>query len=238
MSLPALSARQQKLLSAIITEYVDSAKPVSSGHLVARDGLDISAATVRNDMVALEEAGYLMQPHTSAGRIPTEAAWKWFVGNVLTEKTLRQKEQTHLADVIHAYRHTQSELMRRLAKTIAELAEEAVVVSFDKNDNYYTGLSNLFAQPEFEQVNLLQNLSRVVDQMDDVMQRMFDQVDREVQVLVGKDNPFSSDFGTVVARYEISGGPSGLIGILGPMRQDYDEHLALIKHAQHLLRNL
>lgn len=247
MNQALISPRQQALLAAIITEYVETAKPVSSGQLVNREALKVSTATVRNDMVALEEAGWLHQPHTSAGRVPTEAAWKWHVANLHQEKALRQKEQTHLYDVVHAYRHSQQEMMRRLAKMIAELSDEAVILAHGKYDTYYTGLSNLFGQPEFETVNVLQNLSRVVDQMDDVMQKMFDRVDDEIRVMVGRDNPFSPDFGAIVVRYNVPhrrspGGDrprhSGVIAILGPLRQDYDEHVALLKHAQHLLKSL
>lgn len=233
-----ITPRQQALLAAIITEYVETAKPVSSGQLVQQEDLHVSPATVRNDMAALEEAGYLYQPHTSAGRVPTEAAWKLHVSALHREKALRQKEQTYLDDVVRVYRHSQAEMMRRLAKTIAELADQAVIVAFDKNDTYYTGLSNLFSQPEFDTVNVLQNLSRVVDQMDEVMQTMFDQVDEHIQVMVGHDNPFSPDCGAIIVRYDLPHRHSGVIGILGPMRQDYDEHVALLKHTQHLLKLL
>ncbi len=233
-----ITPRQQSLLATIITEYVTTAKPVSSGQLVELEDLGVSPATVRHDMAALEDAGYLYQPHTSAGRVPTEAAWKLHVSALHQEKALRQKEQTYLADVVHAYRHSQAEMMRRLAKTIAELADQAVIVAFDKNDTYYTGLSNLFSQPEFDTVNVLQNLSRVVDQMDEVMQTMFDRVDDHIRVMVGHDNPFSPDCGAIIVRYGQPQRHSGVIGILGPMRQDYDEHVALLRHTQHLLRFL
>ncbi len=238
MDTALISPRQQALLAAIITEYVATAKPVSSGQLVNREELTVSPATVRNDMVALEEAGWLHQPHTSAGRVPTEAAWRWHVANLHQDQALRQKEQTHLYEVVHSYRHSQQEMMRRLAKMLAELSDEAVIVAHGKNDTYYTGLSNLFGQPEFEAVNLLLNLSRIVDQMDDVMQKMFDRVDDEIRVMVGRDNPFSPDFGAIIVRYNIPHHHSGVLGILGPMRQDYDEHVALLKHTQHLLKSL
>lgn len=78
----ALGARQAAILSAIVREYIRSGEPVGSKHLVGRARLDVSSATVRNDMSLLEELGYLAQPHTSAGRIPTDQGYRWFVDAV------------------------------------------------------------------------------------------------------------------------------------------------------------
>ena len=75
----ALGARQAAILSAIVREYIRSGEPIGSKHLVGRFKLDVSSATVRNDMSLLEELGYLAQPHTSAGRIPTDLGYRWFV---------------------------------------------------------------------------------------------------------------------------------------------------------------
>lgn len=234
----ALTKRQETLLSALIKEYIRAAHPISSGLLVERRDFDLSPATLRHNMVELEDAGYLEQPHTSAGRIPTERAWHWYINRDLADKPLRPKERQHLADVVRAARHSQAELMRRLAKAMAELSGETVLVAFDKDDLYYTGLSNLFRQPEFEEVETLYSLSRIVDHLDDVMARVFDRVEERVQVLVGRDNPFSPACGTVVARYAIPHQSTGVLGILGPLRQDYDEHVALVRYTQELLQTL
>ena len=83
-----LTSRQKKILSLIIHEYIRSAEPVGSRYLVERFGLDFSPATLRNEMAALTESGYLRQPHTSAGRVPTEEGYRFFVGQLMNETTL------------------------------------------------------------------------------------------------------------------------------------------------------
>lgn len=233
-----ISTRQESLLATIINEYVDSAKPISSGELVKHDDFDLSPATIRNDMVALGDAGYLVQPHTSAGRIPTEKAWRWYIKNWLEDGRVSKRDQTQLDSVVSKYSHRQDELMRNLAKTMAELIAETVIVGFAKNDVYYTGVSNLFSQPEFEQLDSIQHLSRVIDHLDEVMRKVFDEVSDEIKVMVGKDNPFSQDCGVIVTRYTLSRQPSGVISILGPIRQDYHENVAVIRYAQNLLHNI
>lgn len=235
---PMLSTRQEALLDTIITEYTDSAKPVSSGQLAELERLDVSPATLRNDMVALEEAGYLQQPYTSAGRIPTEQAWRWFVKRVAPEMTVGKRERNHLESVAQSHRDSEPEMLRKLAKALAEIIEEAVIVAFDKTDTYYTGLSNLFQQPEFEDINILQNLSKVVDHLDEVMARMYGHIGNDVNVLVGRDNPFSASCGALLGRYTMPKRSSGVIAFLGPLRQDYGEHLAVMRYTQSLLQTV
>lgn len=242
-----LSARQEALLDTIITEYTASAKPVSSGQLADLERLGVSPATVRNDMAALEEAGYLHQPYTSAGRIPTELAWRWFVKRVMPEAQVGKREREHLETVAYAHRDSEPEMMRRMAKALAEIIEETVIVAFDKSDTYYTGLSNLFQHPEFEDINMLQNLSKVVDHLDEVMAQMYGRVGNDVSVLVGRDNPFSVSCGTLLVRYSVAKNPApagagrrsnGVIAVLGPMRQDYSEHMAILRFTQALLQTV
>lgn len=233
-----ISPRQEALLDAIITEYTASAKPVSSGQLVDREELEVSPATVRNDMAVLENAGYLHQPHTSAGRVPTETAWRWYVKRVKGESTVGKREREHLESVAKHRHVSEQEMLRQLAKALAEIIQEAVIVAFDKTDTYYTGLSNLFQQPEFADINVLQNLSKVVDHLDVVMARMYERVGNDVHVLVGRENPFSSSCGTVLGRYVIPKRHPGVIGFLGPLRQDYGEHMALLRYTQSLLQTV
>lgn len=231
-----ISQRQFGLLAALIKEYVQLAKPVSSNALVGGENLDFSPATVRNDLMALEEAGYLHQPHTSAGRVPTEKAWLWYVQHELVTKEIPKRNRENLRQVVQSYRHVHDELMRHIAKTMAEIIRETVIVATTPTHTYYTGLAHLFAQPEFEESDLTLQVSRAIDHIDDVMANMFASIDDDVRVLVGKNNPFGEDCGAVVTTYHLPHQPHGVIGILGPMRQDYGEHVAMVKYAKELLK--
>ena len=74
-----LDQRKASILRAVVEEYIDSAQPVGSGHVASAPGVEVSPATVRNEMALLEQEGYLVQPHTSAGRIPTDKGYRYFV---------------------------------------------------------------------------------------------------------------------------------------------------------------
>ena len=87
-----LDERKMQVLRAIVTDYVASREPVGSKALVERHQLGVSPATVRNDMAVLEEEGYIAQPHTSAGRIPTDKGYRLFVDKLATIKPLSAAE--------------------------------------------------------------------------------------------------------------------------------------------------
>src|ERR1700733_3406561 len=77
-----LDSRKAAVLNAVVAEYIESSQPVGSQHVVDAPGVNVSSATVRSDMAALERDGYLIQPHTSAGRIPTDKGYRFFVDHL------------------------------------------------------------------------------------------------------------------------------------------------------------
>jgi heat-inducible transcriptional repressor len=221
-----ISDRKKFLLATIIKEYVKTAVPVSSGGLVEKYKLDISPATVRNEMMELEEEGYIYQPHTSAGRVPTEAAYELFVAGLkdAKKKGLRETEEKLLERLFKrdeaAYKAT--------AKAIAEISNTAVFWAFHKNDLYYTGLSNLFSQPEFRQVNAVCDVSGIIDRLEEIIDEVFEDLSEGGQTLIGSKNPFGNFLSAVLVKYK-NNNHSGVLGILGPMRMDYEKNLALVE---------
>ena len=108
-----LSERERTVLEAIIRSYVETAEPVGSRTLSRRFGLGVSPATIRNAMSDLEEKGYLFHPHTSAGRIPTELAYRVYVNELLQVRPLESVEQQRLAQEISAGGSAIESILRR-----------------------------------------------------------------------------------------------------------------------------
>ena len=140
-----ISERKKLLLEIIIKEYLKTATPVSSGVLVKKYKLDISPATVRNEMMELEEEGYIYQPHTSAGRIPTETAYELFLDELKNNKKKKELKETESEYLEKTFKYEEA-AFKQTAKVIAELSGGAVFWAFNKNDLYYTGLSNLLSR--------------------------------------------------------------------------------------------
>lgn len=229
-----ISERKKIILETIIQEYLKTAAPVSSGVLVEKYDLDVSTATVRNEMMELEDEGYIYQPHTSAGRIPTEAAYELFLSDWREQKkkTVLSDEEKNLLDSIF---QNEEAAYRQTAKTIAELSGGAVFWAFHKNDLYYTGLSNLFSQAEFSKVNMVCDVSAVIDRLEEIIDEIFEDIEDGVQVLIGSKNPFGNFLSTVLVKYK-KDKASGIFGILGPMRMDYARNLALAEFINNKLK--
>lgn len=230
-----MNERLQYLLSLIVDEYTTTAQPVGSKAIAERGKLDVSSATIRNDMAELEERGYIFQPHTSAGRVPTEKGYTYYVENFIKSDVAPTKaQQQQLAKSAAAYSVYQPEAIKAIAKTVAELADSAVFVGFGQMNVYYTGISNLFSQPEFSQQNLVQSMSQVIDHLDQVMVNLFTDSTDQLQILLGNRNPFGRDCGTVIVRYQAKKN-IGMIGILGPVRMDYQRNVSVLRHAGELI---
>ncbi|MDY0019149.1 MAG: heat-inducible transcriptional repressor HrcA [Anaerolineae bacterium] len=129
MESPVLTPRQGMLLRLIIQENVRDATPVASRMLVDRYNLDISTATVRNEMAYLEELGYLMQPHTSAGRVPTEKGFRYFVERLMEEQALPPVEQRMIAHQFHQARDRIGQWIPLAASVLARTTRGAAVVT-------------------------------------------------------------------------------------------------------------
>lgn len=229
-----MEKRKEKLLLSIVDKYIKDAMPVASKMLAGRGGFKVSSATVRNEMAELEDEGLICQPHTSAGRIPTEAGFGFYLANLPGKELAPSgKEKKELAQAARSAEFPE----KNLAKVLAELSEEAVILAFGKNDVYYTGLSNLFAKPEFRDQNLIYRIGEVVDHLDEIISEIFEDTEEEVKILIGRKNPFSDACGAIVSKYSGKNKKTGLVVILGPMRMDYGKNIALVREVKELLNN-
>jgi heat-inducible transcriptional repressor len=124
-----ISERQRQILSIIIEEYVTSARPVASEHVVGRYGVNVSSATVRNDMAELERAGLIMQPHTSAGRVPSDRGYRYFVENLMNPTSLPADEQRKISHQFHQVEMEADEWVRLAAAVLARTVHVAALAT-------------------------------------------------------------------------------------------------------------
>ncbi len=219
-----LNERKSALLSQIIEEFVACAEPVGSRLIVDKYEWDVSPATVRAEMSELEEGGYTTHPHTSAGRMPTEKGYQWYVSS-LDIPSIRVSSRLNQRLEESASSAEGQEKIKKLAREIAEIATNAVVVGFGKRDSYYTGLSYLFSHPEFKDINLVRSFSEILDQLDEALNGLVESSDETASVAIGKNNPFGSECSFVSSKLK---GEECVFGILGPLRMDYRRNIGLI----------
>lgn len=229
--------RKNALFQAIIKEHIKTAKPVGSEFLVEKCGLKCSPATARNYMADLEKEGLIHQPHTSAGRVPTARGYQYYLDHFFTKDNELLAKHSNILTQIAKQGREPEQTIKNLAKGMAELAQETVVLSLEKNSFYYTGISNLFQKPEFRDIEVIYNLSEIIDQFDEVMTGLHEKELKAPEIMVGEKNPFSPQCSLVMAPYNFKHGLNGVFGILGPMRMDYGLNYSLIKYINNFNKN-
>lgn len=125
---PALSARKAAILQAVVEGYITTSEPIGSSHVGQASGLDVSSATIRSEMVALEEAGYLTQPHTSAGRVPSDKGYRYFVDSLMEPAALGRSQTKRVASFFEAAQGELQRLLRDTSAFLSQLTDYAAVV--------------------------------------------------------------------------------------------------------------
>lgn len=219
-----MTERQSQLLTHLVERYITQAEPVSSASLA--DRLEVSSATVRNELAQLEKDGYIYQPHTSAGRIPTVAGYRYYLDTALQ---MKKPTAAHQKEVVQALKSQES--VKNVAKHVSELTKQAVLVAFTPYDFYYTGISKLFAQPEFQDQKTVISISSVLDRLDEMLQQVYDQVGNEPTILIGDENPFSDQCSLIALQARLRS-EKGVFAVLGPLRIDYGRVSGLLHYVK------
>ncbi len=242
-----MTDRQKEILYAIIEEYAELATPVGSVTLAKL--FDVSSATIRAEMVKLEAMGYIMQPHTSAGRVPTDAGYRLYV-NALQEKIDQEQEQKKLKKPESIDdRPTKALATRIQAQTRADYAIRAAVDSLvDLTGNlglatigdqlYISGFGGLFAQPEFLQNAQVQAVGQLLDNIKPWLREV--QPNQAINVYIGTENPVgkTSNVSLIISRFRSPYSDRSYIGVLGPTRQSYKRVMSLVRHAGLMLEDI
>ena len=142
MDFPSLTDRQIQILRHIIEEYIKSGEAVGSETLDKHYNLGVSPATIRNEMVILAQQGYLDQPHTSSGRIPSPLALKFYISQLMKEKDLSVSEEVDVKSKIWDYRNEANKLLREATKVLAQKTNDIAVSMTSKGDIFHSGYCN------------------------------------------------------------------------------------------------
>ncbi|OGZ18864.1 MAG: hypothetical protein A2175_02420 [Candidatus Nealsonbacteria bacterium RBG_13_42_11] len=228
-----LTERQGKLLNVIVKEYIDGAQPVSSQLLEKKYSFDVSPATIRNEMQKLTDKGFLQQPHTSAGRMPTDKGYRFFV-NILLEK--KSKNPVEIEKWLQEETEDTLQFIQSLTKHIAETTNTLTLSYLEKEDIFWKeGWEEVLKEPEFEERDCLLNFTSFLRNFESHIEEL--KTDSEINVSIGKENPLpkAKDFTVISSHYHLPGGGEGIISILGPKRMEYEKNISLINSLAKLL---
>jgi|AntAceMinimDraft_16_1070373.scaffolds.fasta_scaffold37353_3 transcriptional regulator of heat shock response len=234
-----LTERQQKILECVVKEYTQTANPVGSASILKRYGFSISPATIRMEMAGLEKMGYLYQPHTSAGRIPTDKGYRYFVNSLMNNQELTKRDQSLLQEELLKLRARNVKLTRITAKLLAVLSQNLAISGIVKEKEYFqSGIRGLLSQLEFTNVDEIYKTVEMLDYLDQNIEQLIKKLGKgEVKILIGKENPLikNKECSVVVSRCRLPYGEDGILAIMGPKRMRYARNVSLLKYVVKLL---
>jgi len=233
--------RKQEVLKAIIKHFINTAEPVGSQTIIVSYKFNVSPATVRNDMAELEEEGFIYQPHTSAGRVPTDLGYRLFVDEMANYDDARKKAVAVLKQVRQQY--GVQKVKEKIYDAVELMARSTENISFatlpDNPHTFYLGLANVLRQPEFlydsvrasQVVELLERNDRFINLLKEL------DINETVKTFIGKENIIEQihSCSLIVTRYTIDGF-KGYMGILGPTRMNYPFCTVIVEEIKKLLQ--
>jgi heat-inducible transcriptional repressor len=227
-----MTERQAQILAAIVEQYAEVASPV--GSLMLAKAFEVSSATVRAEMSRLEEMGYIAQPHTSAGRIPTDKGYRFYVNQLTqaTDEAPRAIDRTARAIDTRLSRAGRPEqAIRTAVDTLAELTHNVGLATIG-DQLYMSGFSRLFMQPEFMQaVGPVHEVAQLLDNLEPWLRETAP--NEPLSVYIGRENPVGKASGCslIISKFRSPFSDQSYIGVLGPTRQSYRQVMNLVRHA-------
>lgn len=225
-----MTERQSQLLKAIVEEYAEVASPVGSNLL--SKVFKVSSATIRAEMAELERLGFIAQPHTSAGRVPTDKGYRYYV-NSINEGQLAAvdgRRSEHALAVRVQEGGAPERVIRNAVDTLVELTHNLGLATIG-NQLYISGLSNLFGQPEFVSSQQVRLVAQLLDNLEPWLRETAP--NQPLNVYIGQENTIGRSAGAslIISRFRSKFSDNSYIGVLGPTRQQYRDVMNLVRRA-------
>lgn len=233
-----ITQRQEQILNSLVQEYIDSAEPISSEFLEKNYDFEICPATIRTELQKLSEKGYLSQPHTSAGRIPTNKGYRFFVDRLLEEDF---GENFLPEDFLNIEKDEIFEFLKNITRKLAYFSSNlALTYLFDRDFLWKDGWSRVFESPEFQKKECLPSFIKTVEGLEKDIKKLREGNLPEINIFIGREKSFlnSKDFSLIISQSRFPGKKQGFLAILGPKRMSYNKNINLIHSLVERLKKL
>lgn len=226
-----------QVLSCLVSEYIATGRPVSSKNLSTIASINLSPASIRWILHDLDEAGFIYQPYTSAGRIPTDYGYRYYLDH-LTISPLPQRAKSKLLSRFKLLSAHYQSRHQAAAETLARISHLLALVSETDTLKYeQSGISMLFRDDSPDQVNLMQETSVLLDHIHDYLEQMNRLNEATTTVYIGQENPYfdSSHISLLLRPVVHQSGLRSVIILVGPKRMPYRQNLSLINELSNII---
>ncbi|MBU0578768.1 hypothetical protein KKE34_05130 [Patescibacteria group bacterium] len=235
-----LTARQVQILRAIIEEFIETAEPVGSDTIDKKFNIGVSPATIRNEMVYLQDQDYLKKSHASAGRIPSSKAMKLFVNELMKEKELSVADEVSAKEKIWKSRDVLGDLLYETTRVMADKSHALSVAITDDRKLYHSGFANLLGMPEFYDIEVMRHVLQAIEEVS-VLDEIFDFGANEnpIQITFGSElgNKHLESIAAIYMRIN-AGQHACKLGVIGSARFDYSYVIPMMKYFKGLIEDL
>lgn len=244
----SLSPRQQSILNRVIDTHIETAQPVASrtitGLYAELYRSSYSPATVRHEMGVLEELGYLTHPHTSAGRIPTDRGYRYYVDHSIQEEKISEDTLSRLkASLLERRSEEEEDLMEQACLLMSGLSNEVGMILVSKKKRHQVqvflqGSSLLLEKPEFQDLQKIRLLLKTFEDKGRFASWLQEKTpEKGISITIGRENEMTSlqDCSVVSMRYTAGEDAAGTVALIGPCRMRYAKTTSLVSQISRLL---
>ena len=230
-----ITERQGEILNRIVQEYIDSARPISSQSLEKKAKFGICPATIRIEMQRLTDKGYLYQPHTSAGRIPSDKGYRFFVDDLLEKQfeafgELEKWFEKEIKDEI--------KFIQALTKSLAAYSQVLTLSYLEEEKIFWKeGWEEVLREPEFGEKDYLFGFTNFLEDFEKGIEEF--KTNSGIKIYIGGENPWKSagNFSIISSRCHLPNDKEGILSLVGPKRMDYNRNINLMISLTKLLEN-
>lgn len=246
-----ISDRQSQILTQLIKLHIDKARPVASSSLHKFAKFRVSPATLRNEMLGLEQGGFLTHLHTSGGKVPTDKAYRFYVNNLLArnEFNLNNDLKRAINYIVLNNISDIDRLNREIGRALSFLSGNLVITNQLNDGNFYkAGLASILAMPEFDEIKKARDLAQVIDSFDnlfsEIERKFFGQATQCISftpsVFIGQENPVEAinDNSVICGHYKLPDSSTAMLTLIGPKRMDYEKNISIVKYTTDLLNKI
>lgn len=230
-------SRKRAILAATINRYINQPIPVASED-ITKD-FSLSSATIRNIFAELEEDGFLTHPYTSAGRVPTDKGYRYYVDFLLSQMGLLEEEKQHIVNEYKQEIKRLEDVLEKTSEVVSVVTHYASMVSFlEWQDKiFYKGISFILEQPEFQDLKRMQSLIKMIEEKEEMLDIINRDFKGKIKVYIGDELgcPQMNNCSLVVSNYTIKNRPAGRLAILGPMRMEYNHIIPALEYVSDIL---
>ncbi len=234
--------RKDTILEIVVDQYIQTVTPVSSGFIAQEFHLDLSPATIRNILVDLEEEGYLMHPHTSAGRMPTEQGYRYYVDNLMHEINLLEEEKERIRQEYYKEVKDLETLLDQASQVLSDVTQYTTIISVDGwgSKIFCRGTSHVISYPDINDLSKIKSIIRTLEEKERIVEVINRNIEERVKIFIGQESACEEmdHCSLVISRYQVPQGLSGRIAVLGPTCMNYERVVSALDYFSDLMKTV